>query len=46
MNYDKEKEITIEAVIEYDYNCDEIKEIIGQLLKLKGLKELKVKNDD
>ena len=44
MNY--KKKITIEATIEYDYNCDDIKEIIEQLLKLEGLKELKVKNDD
>lgn len=40
--YNNKKEIMIEATIEYDYNLDEVKEIIKQIIDLKGVKSLEI----
>lgn len=42
--YNNKKEITITAVIEYDYNLEKIKEIIKEITDLKELKKLEVEN--
>lgn len=40
--YNDKKEIKINVVIEYDYNLDEIKEIIKQIVDIKGVKKLDI----
>lgn len=40
--YNDKNEITINVVIEYDYHLDEIKEIIKQIVDLKGVKKLDI----
>lgn len=40
--YNDKKEIKINVVIEYDYNLDEIKEIIKQIIDIKGVKKLDI----
>ena len=42
--YNNKKEITITAIIEYDYNLEKIKEIIKEITDLKELKKLEVEN--
>lgn len=46
--YDKNKEITLEITIKYEYDSEleQIKEIISEIIKLKGLKELEICNRD
>lgn len=41
--YNNKEEIEINVVIEYDYNLDEIKEIIKQIVDIKGVKKLDIK---
>ena len=40
--YNDKEEIKINVVIEYDYNLDEIKEIIKQIVDIKGVKKLDI----
>lgn len=40
--YREKNEITINVTIEYDYNLDEIKEIIKQIVDIKGVKKLEI----
>lgn len=42
--YSNKKEITINVVIEYEYNSEEevIKEIIKQIVDVKGVKKLEI----
>lgn len=42
--YNKKKEITITATIEYEYDLEKIKEIIKEITDIKGLKKLEVEN--
>lgn len=42
--YSDKKEITITAIIEYDWNLDKIKEIIKQILDIDGVKKLDIEN--
>lgn len=40
--YNNKKEITINVTIEYDYDLDEIKAIIKQIVDIKGIKKLEI----
>lgn len=40
--YNNKNEVTINVTIEYDYNLAEIKEIIKQIVDIKGIKKLEV----
>lgn len=42
--YNNKKEIKITATIEYEYDLNKIKEIIKELIDLKGLKELEIED--
>lgn len=43
--YNNKEEIKINVVIEYDYNLDEIKEIIKQIVDIKGVKKLDIEKE-
>lgn len=40
--YNNKKEISINVIIEYDYNLDKVKEIIKQIIDLQGVKKLEI----
>lgn len=46
--YNSKKEITINIKLEYSYDTEleKIKELINQMVNLKGLKELEIENKD
>ena len=44
--YDNKKSIRIEAIIEYEYDLEKIKEIIKEITDLKGLITLKIDNEN